>query len=151
VGTHAIDSLQKIAKTIGRTDAPTQEDFKLLLRDLPRFELAVLPESIGLSRWSLWGDGMLRSRIRASLRESIGSHLRDELHLYGMALSQWSEQIVRKLEALVNSYADAYRVQLHRMSGVAGKTLDLEQMESDLRLLNGKGARPSNALKAQPA
>ena len=31
-----------------------------------------------------------------------------------MALSQWSEQIVRKLELLVNSYADAYRMQIHR-------------------------------------
>jgi GTP-binding protein EngB required for normal cell division len=151
VGTHAIESLQKIAKTIARTDVPAQEDFALLLRDLPRFELAALPESIGLSRWTLWGEGVLRSRIRASLRENIGPHLRDELHLYGMALSQWSEQIVRKLEALVNSYADAYRVQLHRMSGVAGKAVDLEQLESDLRLLNGKGAHPSSALKAQPA
>ena len=151
VGMHAIESLQKIAKTIGRTDAPTQEDFTQLLRDLPRFELAALPESIGLSRWTLWGEGVLRSRIRASLRESIGPHLRDELHLYGMALSQWSEQIVRKLEALVNSYADAYRVQLHRMSGVASKTVDLDQMEADLRLLNGTGTHPSNALKAQPA
>lgn len=149
VAKHAVDSLQKISKTIGATDAPSQEDVELLLRDLPRFELAALPESIGLSRWTIWGEGVLRSRIRASLRESIGSHLRDELHLYGMALSQWSEQIVRKLEGLVNSYADAYRVQLHRMSGVAGKAVDFVQMETDLRLLTGKGA--SDALKEQSA
>jgi GTP-binding protein EngB required for normal cell division len=149
VGMQAIESLQKIAKTIGRTDAPTQEDFKLLLRDLPRFELAALPESIGLNRWTLWGEGVLRSRIRASLRESIGSHLRDELHLYGMALSQWSEQIVRKLEALVNSYADAYRVQLHRMSGVSSKAIDPAQMEADLQLLSGRNVSPSKALRAQ--
>jgi GTP-binding protein EngB required for normal cell division len=151
VGNRAIESLQKIARSIGRTDAPSQEDFNLLLRDLPRFELAALPEAIGLSRWNLWGEGVLRSRIRASLRESIGAHLRDELHLYGMALSQWSEQIVRKLEALVNSYADAYRVQLHRMSGVSGKTADLGQMEEDLKLLMERSASPRDALKEQPA
>ena len=49
-----------------------------------------------------------------------------------MALSQWSEQIVRKLEALVNSYADAYRVQLHRTNGSTGKNADPKQMETDL-------------------
>jgi GTP-binding protein EngB required for normal cell division len=150
VGNRAIESLQKIARSIGRTDAPMKEDFNLLLRDLPRFELAALPEAIGLSRWNLWGEGVLRSRIRSSLRESIGSHLRDELHLYGMALSQWSEQIVRKLEALVNSYADAYRVQLHRMSGVSGKTTDPGQMEADLKLLMQPSASPRDALKEQP-
>lgn len=135
VGKHAIASLQKVASEMGRTDAPSQEDFDLLLRDLPRFEMAALPEGINLSRWRLWGEGVLRSSIRAHLKESIGPHLREELHLYGMALSQWSEQIVRKLEALVNSYADAYRVQLHRVSGASGKIIDLKQMEADLKLL----------------
>ena len=149
VGQHAIASLQKTAKEMGRNDAPSQQDFDLLLRDLPRFELANLPETIGLSRWNLWGEGVLRSRIRASLKESIGAHLREELHLYGMALSQWSEQVVRKLEALVNSYADAYRAQLHRASGVSSKVGDTHQMETDLKLLLGRNAETASDLKEQ--
>jgi hypothetical protein len=60
---------------------------------------------------------MLRSRIRRRLRDSIGVPLKEELHLYGIALSHWGEQVVRKLELLLNSYADAYRVQLHRARG----------------------------------
>jgi GTP-binding protein EngB required for normal cell division len=145
IGQHAVESLQKTAKDMGRTDAPSLQDFEMLFRDLPRFELAALPDNIGLSRWTLWGDGVLRSRIRASLRESIGSHLREELHLYGMALSQWSEQIVRKLEMLVNSYADAYRVQLHRVSGVSSKVVDLNQMKADLDTLIHRDANKSAA------
>jgi GTP-binding protein EngB required for normal cell division len=151
VGKRAVESLQKIAKEMGRTDTPSQKDFDLLLRDLPRFELAALPETVGLSRWNMWGEGMLRSRIRASLRESIGAHLRQEIHLYGMALSQWSDQIVRKLEALVNSYADAYRVQLHRMSGVSSRDLDLDQLKADLQLLRERKADSAPSLDAQPA
>jgi GTP-binding protein EngB required for normal cell division len=149
VGKRAVESLQKIAKEMGRTDTPSQKDFDLLLRDLPRFELAALPEAVGLSRWNMWGEGVLRSRIRASLRESIGAHLRQEIHLYGMALSQWSDQIVRKLEALVNSYADAYRVQLHRMSGVSSRAVDLDQLEADLQLLREGNADPAPTLKTQ--
>ena len=56
-----------------------------------------------------------------------------------MALSQWSEQVVRKVETLVNSYADAYRVQLHRMSGTSTKAANLEQLEADLELLQQWG------------
>jgi hypothetical protein len=73
--------------------------------------------------------------VRTHLRESIGTDINQELHLYGMALSRWSEQVVRKLEALVNSYADGYRVQLQRMTGLHGKNTDLEQIEADLDLL----------------
>jgi GTP-binding protein EngB required for normal cell division len=135
VGQHAIHILQETAKEMGRNDAPSQEEFALFLRDLPRFELATLPESIGLSAWKVLGERVLRSKIRASLRESIGPDLRQALHLYGMALSQWGEQIVRKLEALVNSYADAYRVQLHRASGASSKAIDMNQMRADLELL----------------
>jgi hypothetical protein len=135
VGQRAIESLQKIAKEMGRSDAPSGEDFELLFRDLPRFELATLPDAISVRRWKFWGESALRSRIRANLRESIGAHLTQELHHYGVALSGWSEQIVGKLEALVNSYADAYRVQLHRLSGLSGKDVNLGELEADLELL----------------
>ena len=138
-GNRALTSLNKIAKDMGRSDAASEEEFELLLRDLPRFELAALPEAISIGHWRFLGEGVLRWRIRSSLRQSIGAHLKDEQHLYGMALSQWSEQVVRKVEALVNPYADAYRVQLHRMSGTSTKAANLEQLEADLELLQQWG------------
>lgn len=146
VGHHAVASLQAIAKEMGRNDAPSPDDFDLLLRDLPRFELANLPETIGLSRWTMLGEGVLRSRIRSRLQESIGQHLREQLHLYGLALSQWAEQVVRKLEMLVNSYADAYRVQLDRVRGVSGKVADSRQLEADLELLLSGGSNNTATL-----
>ena len=151
VGQHAIDSLQKIAKEMRRSDAPSQEDFEVLLRDLPRFELAALPEPISVGHWKLLGEGVLRSRIRSNLRQSIGSHLKEELHLYGMALSRWSEQIVRKLEALVNSHADAYRVQLHRAIGGPAKAVNPGQLEADLELLQRWNADAASGLKVESA
>ena len=107
----------------------------MLLREMPRFELATLPEEITLGRWKILGDRIVRSRIKDSLQESIGSLLKKELHLYGSALSGWSEQIVRKLETLVNSYGDAYRVQIHRISGTSDEAVDVGQLQSDLDLL----------------
>jgi GTP-binding protein EngB required for normal cell division len=134
-GNNAIDSLQQIAKELGKTDAPTRGEFEMLLREMPRFELATLPEEILLGRWKILGDRIVRSRIKESLQQSIGSLLKRELHLYGSALSGWGEQIVCGLETLVNSYADAYRVQIHRISGTSNEEVDVGQLQDDLELL----------------
>jgi GTP-binding protein EngB required for normal cell division len=134
-GNHAIDSLQQIAKELGKTDAPSRGEFETLLREMPRFELATLPEEITIGRWKILGERIVRSRIKDSLQENSGPLLKKELHLYGLALSQWSEQIVRKLETLVNSYADAYRVQIHRISGTSDAVVNAGQLQSDLDLL----------------
>ena len=139
-GNHAIDSLQQIAKELGKTDAPTRGEFEMLLREMPRFELATLPEEITVGRWKILGDRIVRSRIQHGLQESIGSLLKRELHLYGSALSQWGEQIVRKLETLVNSYGDAYRVQIHQISGSSDEVVDVGQLQSDLELLKSWNA-----------
>jgi hypothetical protein len=151
VGQRAIASLQNVAKEMGRNDAPSKEDFELLLRDLPRFELAALPRPFTVSLWKVFGESVLRSMIRAHLRESIGADIKQELHLYGMALSRWSEQVVRKLEALVNSYADAYRAQLQRLTGLHGESIDMQQLEADLSLLLNWSGNSASEFKTQQA
>lgn len=135
VGKLAIGRLQQIAKEMGRSDVPSQDDFEAILRDMPRFEMPTLPKSFDAGPWKFWGQKILHSRIKTRLRLSIGSHLKDELHLYGMALSQWSDQIVRKLELLINSYADAYRMQIQRVHGTSGSAANPAQLEADLKLL----------------
>jgi hypothetical protein len=91
----------------------------------------------------VWGHTILRSRVKASLRQSIGALLKEDLHLYGMALSQWSGQIVRKLELLINSYADAYRMQIHRFLGTSDSAVNPDQIEADLKLL--RSWRPASS------
>ena len=79
----------------------------------------------------------------AALRQSIGLSLKEDLHLYGMALSQWSGQIVRKLELLINSYANTYRVQIHRVRGTSDSAINTGQLQADLEVL--KNWRPANS------
>jgi GTP-binding protein EngB required for normal cell division len=134
-GHRAIGQLQDVARRLGRTDAPSQEDFELILREMPRFELAALPDSISAGFWKFGRKSILRARMVASLRESIGGQLEPALYLYGIALSQWSEQTVRKLELLVNSYADAYRLQVQRNAGTRDLPGDRAQLEADVEVL----------------
>ena len=145
VGKGAVDQLQQIAKELGRSDAPSQNDFEAILRDMPRFEMATLPGPFDAGPWRFWGHKILRSRIKASLRQSISFPLKEDLHLYGMALSRWSDQIVRKLELLINSYADAYRMQIHRFRGMSDSSdsaANPSQLQADLELL--RNWRPAN-------
>jgi GTP-binding protein EngB required for normal cell division len=135
VGKRAVDELRKAAKEMDRNDAPSQADFEAILRDMPRFEMATPPDSISINHWKFWGQKILRSRIKSKLRESLSAHLAEELRLYGMALSQWSDQMVKKLELLVNSYADAYRTQIHRLRGASGFATNPGQLQADLELL----------------
>lgn len=131
----AIFTLQTVAQEMDRTDVPSPDEIEGLLRDVPRFELAALPEGINLVGWTIFGQRLLRYKVRASLEGSVGDLVKRELHLYGQALSQWGEQFVSKIVLLVNSYASAYRVQLHRIAGTSNDAVDAPQLEKDLSLL----------------
>jgi len=131
----AIFTLQTVAQEMGRTDVPSPDEIEGLLRDVPRFELATLPENINMSAWMFLGGRFLRYKVRASLQRSVGDLVRRELHLYGQALTQWSNQFASKIVLLVSSYADAYRAQLHRIAGTSNDTVDVPQLERDLSLL----------------
>ena len=143
VSQRAIFTLQTVAQEMERIDMPTPEEMESLLRDMPRFELASLPEPINMTPWMFLGTGIVRSRIRKALRESIGPLVKQELHLYGDALSRWSNQFVSKIVLLVSSYADAYRVQLQRISGTSDGAIDAPQLEPDLALLRNWNANES--------
>jgi GTP-binding protein EngB required for normal cell division len=143
VSQRAIFTLQTVAREMGRIDVPAPEDVESLLRDMPHFELASLPEAINMSHWMFLGTGVVRSRIRKALRESIGPLVKQELHLYGDALSRWSNQFVSKIVLLVSSCADAYRVQLQRISGTSDGAIDAPQLEQDLALLRNWNANES--------
>jgi hypothetical protein len=120
---------------MGRTDVPAPDELEILLRDMPRFELATLPQAINMSPWMFLGSRFVRSRIKAALESSIGDLVTQELHYYGQALSEWSHHFVSKIVLLVSSYAEAYRVQLQRISGASDDTIDVSQLERDLALL----------------
>jgi GTP-binding protein EngB required for normal cell division len=135
VGRRAVDTLQGVARRMGRSDVPEQEDAEALLRDVPRFELDALPVDINMTTWMFLGSGIVRDRIRGNLWKSVGVQVKQALHVYGHTLSQWSRQYVSGMEVLVSSHADAYRAQLQRMAGNATERIDVQQLQHDLAVL----------------
>ncbi len=147
----AVGSLQQAAEELGNDEAPSQEEVTAILRDVPRFELAALPNNTKAARWNWLGDRAVRTVIAQSLGGNIKSVFRDELHLYGHALRQWSDQAIRRIEAVLNSYADAYRAQIHRVSGLSEGVKDPAQIKNDLNLLRNWSSAEDSDLAARQA
>ena len=149
VGRRAIDALQTVARKMRRSDTPQQGELEGLLRDVPRFELQASADEINLAAWKLLGASVARARVRSSLRDSIGVELKQALHLYGSALSQWSNHFVSRMVLLINSHAEAYRVQLHRIAGTSTDHIDMSQLERDLATLRAWTAKEVNLVIAK--
>lgn len=145
----AIETLRSVAAEMGRADIPSEDEVDSILRDAPRFELAQLPAETNALRWKWMGQRVIRSALKKGLHQSIGPVLREELHLYGHALSQWSYQALRKMEAVIHSYADAYRVQIHRASGLSAGSGDRAQAEQDLTVLRNWSAEKDSTVTAK--
>lgn len=144
----AVDTLQNVARAMGRTDGPAHEESGALLRDMPRFEMAALPDEINVKFSKWFGKGIVRSVIKGSLSQGVGPLFKEELYLYGRALSQWGEQVIRRAQLFVSSYADGYRVQLQRMSGLSKGGADIAQIRTDLGfLLNWASTDSSEVLE----
>jgi hypothetical protein len=133
---------------MGRSDVPDGDDTETILRDAPRLEIDVIPCKVELGHWRWLGKTLVHLLVRNELDTHLGPVLRDELHRYGRALGLWNEQMTRKMQALVNSYADAYRAQLNRMNGTSGERAPSAEMENDLTLLlNWNSANDSLVVK----
>jgi GTP-binding protein EngB required for normal cell division len=135
----AILVMQQIASTLHAPDSPAMSEIELLMRDLPRFELAELTISTSVGHWILLGEKMAISRLRSRLKEALESILREKFRAYGRVLHRWMERTTRGLERLVSSYADGYRVQIQRLAGRAAESPEVEQLQLDLTLLLRSG------------
>jgi GTPase Era involved in 16S rRNA processing len=131
----AVEGLREIANEISRSEMPVQDEADILLRNVPRFEMASAPRQIGAAFWRWLGRRAARAFARQSLREAFGEAFKDELHRYGRALSQWGEHATRRIQAFMSYYADAYRAQLSRMRGFSADGAASPELENDLSLL----------------
>ena len=142
----AVQTLTEIAREMSRSDLPSIEDAELLLREVPRFEIEVVPIRIGAARWSWMGRSTVRVLVRSSLREHLGPLLKEELHRYKRSLDLWTEQTSRKMVAFVNSFADAYRAQLNRVRGLSDGGEASPELAHDLaRLLRWESEKHADA------
>ena len=142
----AVGTLTDIAREMARSDVPSTEDAEWMLREVPRFEIEVIPVNIAAARWRWMGRSTVRALVKNTLREHLGPLLKEELHRYKRALELWTEQTSRTMVAFVNSFADAYRAQLNRVRGLTVEDEASPELATDLaRLLQWDSEKHADA------
>ena len=144
-------SLQGVAEGLRNDEIPSAEELESGLRDLPRLELAELPGGVGAGGWRWLGRRAVRSALHRGLQENAGSMLQEALRRYGYALREWSDRAIARMDAVVRSYADTYRAQIHRMTGMEEQSKDRGQVQRDLESLRNWRAGVNTDIAAQRA
>ena len=144
-------SLQGVAEGLRNDEIPSAEELTSGLRNLPRFELAELPGGVGAGGWRWLGRRAVRSALHRGLQENAGSMLQEALRRYGYALREWSDRAIARMDAVVRSYADTYRAQIHRMTGMEEQSKDRGQVQRDLESLRNWRAGVNTDIAAQRA
>lgn len=144
-------SLQGVAEGLSNDEIPSAEELESGLRDLPRLELAELPGGVGAGGWRWLGRRAVRSALHRGLQENAGSMLQEALRRYGYALREWSDRAIARMDAVVRSYADTYRAQIHRMTGMEEQSKDRGQVQRDLESLRNWRAGVNTDIAAQRA
>ncbi len=144
-------SLRDVAEALNTNEIPSAEELESGLRDLPRFELAELPDDVGVGGWRWLGSRAVRGALYRGLQENAGSMLQEALRRYGYALREWSERAIARMDSTVRSYADAYRAQIHRMTGMEEQSKDMGQVQRDLEVLRVWHAEAGTDIAAKRA
>ena len=132
--------LRASALALSAPDAPTEDEFLLLVRDLPVFEAPVV--ELRMSRPSLvllLGKTFAKGQIVGTLRSQIGKQLSDMLDTYSALLKRWTESVLRQFKIHFDSYADTYRAQAGRLlGGTTLSTAEEAKIHEDLRSLESE-------------
>jgi GTP-binding protein EngB required for normal cell division len=137
------ETLQSAAKVLEITDAPAEEEFASVLREMPVFDLGQL--TFRLRRpalLTLVGRRMSESFVTKRLTGLIGAQLTRSLSAYCALLCDWSEKTLGQVQRRFDAYANSYRAQIERLLGNQemrtgqdedGIRRDLESLENALR------------------
>jgi len=120
--------LAKVAMALDLENGTEQDELLDVLKNMPRFDLGNLKvEAAPSAVASRLGRRWAASRVERRIRSQAGGQIADAVGIYARVLQAWVRKTFTALQEQFDSYADAYRAHLDRMT--ANKT-DLEDQES---------------------
>jgi GTP-binding protein EngB required for normal cell division len=131
--------LAKTAKALDVENRPEGDELLDVLKDMPRFDLGNLememaPGTVASMLGRRWASGSIERRIR----KAAGRQVADAVSIHARVSQAWVRRTFTELQERFDSYADAYRAQLSRLT--ANKALGVEEEQAlleDLAVLAG--------------
>ncbi|MGA8732732.1 MAG: dynamin family protein [Terriglobales bacterium] len=141
------ETLRATAKVLEVEDAPGEQEFAGVVREMPAFDPGEL--SVHLKRpllFSLLGERISRSIVTERLAGMIGSQLSKSLSAYHALLYDWSDRTLGQIQRRFDAYANGYRAQVERLVGDHVSPAEQESsIRRDLQGLEGERSEPTVA------
>jgi hypothetical protein len=130
------DTLIRTAAALGM-DGPDKNELTAVLTDMPRLDLGSLSIDAGIDILVLKiSRGWAKSRLERKLWAQAGPDIVAAFSNHGKLLEAWIRRTFAELEARFDSYADAYRAQIERLTSYQTGTVEDETaIRSDLAAL----------------
>jgi len=136
--------LAKVAVALELDNRPEPDELLEVLKNMPRVDLGNLEIAIAPSTAaSLLGSRFARARLERRIRSQAGDQLADAIGIYARVLQSWVRKTFTELQEQFDSYADAYRAQLDRLTGNQAGLEDERSLREDLAAL--AAAAPEDA------
>ena len=137
--------LAKTAKTLDIENRPEEDELLAVLKDMPRFDMGnlqieILPGAVSSMLGRRWASASVERRIGRAAGQDIDA----AASIYARVLQAWVRRTFMELQQRFDSYADAYRAQLARLT--TNKALGIEEERAlleDLAALAGAEAEES--------
>jgi GTP-binding protein EngB required for normal cell division len=109
--------IREVSDLLGEDSASAEEELSSVVKEMPRIDLG--SGELHLTRpWTTAISPWLAARtVENHLREAAGEQIKESFSTYGSMLDAWSRRIAGELQLRFNSYADAHRARLSRLSG----------------------------------
>ncbi len=135
--------LAKAAMALELENRPEQDELLGVLKNMPRFDLGNLEIEVSPSRAaSLLGRRWATSRLERRISSQAGNQIADAVTIYARVLQSWVRKTFTELQEQFDSYADAYRAHLDRLTANKAGVEDEHALREDLAAL--AGAAPEN-------
>jgi GTP-binding protein EngB required for normal cell division len=125
--------LAKIAMALDLKNRPERDELLDVLKNMPRFDLGSLEIEVGPSAVaSLLGRRWAAARVQRRIGSQSGNQITDAVGIYARVLQAWVRKTFTELQEQFDSYADAYRAHLERLTENKTGVEDEQALRDDL-------------------
>jgi GTP-binding protein EngB required for normal cell division len=146
------ETLRATAKMLEVEDAPAEQEFSALVREMPAFDLGAM--DVRLRRpvlVSLLGTNLSTSVVAKRLNSRMGDQLAKALSAYHALLNDWSERTFSQIQRRFDAYGDSYRAQIQRLLGDNAQSAGQESaIRPDLEGLENASRGPTAGSEGVP-
>jgi GTP-binding protein EngB required for normal cell division len=114
------ESIRRVSALLGDGSASAGEDLAAVVNEMPRIDLGSGELEIKRPWTANVSQRLATWSVEKALRILVGDQLKESFATYGSMLDAWSRRVSTELQLRFNSYADAYRAQLSRLSEGGG-------------------------------